>query len=52
MSCLGLPLSLTRLKRIYFQQLEDRVAGKLVPRLGRNATMAVMVLVKEGAYKH
>jgi hypothetical protein len=28
---LGLPLSVQRLKRIHFQNLEDKVAGKLVP---------------------
>jgi hypothetical protein len=47
MKYLGLPLSVKCLKRIHFQHLEDRVAAKLVPWLGRNATMAGrLVLVK------
>jgi hypothetical protein len=40
MRYLGLPLSLTRLKRIDLQYLEDKVAGKLVPWLGRHVFMA------------
>jgi hypothetical protein len=40
MKYLGLPLSITRLKRIHFQPLEDKVAAKLVPWLGKHATMA------------
>ena len=39
MKYLGLPLSVTRLKRIYFQPVEDRVARKLRPWEGNNATM-------------
>jgi hypothetical protein len=31
MKYLGLPLSVTRLKRIHFQPLEDKVAAKLIP---------------------
>ena len=31
MRYLGLPLSVTRLKRIHFQYLEEKVAGKLPP---------------------
>ena len=47
MKYLGLPLSVTRLKRIHFQQLEDRVAGKLRPWIGKHSTMARrMVLVR------
>jgi hypothetical protein len=37
---LGLPLSVTRLKRVHFQPLEDKVAAKLVPWIGKHATMA------------
>jgi hypothetical protein len=40
MKYLGLPLSITRLKRIHFQPLEDKVAAKLVPWLGKHVTMA------------
>jgi hypothetical protein len=36
----GLPLSVKRLKRIHFQPLEDKVARKLVPWIGKNVTMA------------
>ena len=47
MKYLGLPLSVTRLKRVHFQPLEDRVAGKLRPWEGKNTTMAGRaVLVK------
>jgi hypothetical protein len=47
MRYLGLPLSLTRLKRIHLQYLEDKVFGKLVPWLGKHASMARRtVLVK------
>ena len=47
MKYLGLPLSVKGLKRCHFQHLEDRVAGKLVPWIGRHATMAGrLVLVK------
>jgi hypothetical protein len=47
MRYLGLPLSLTRLKRVHLQFLEDKVVGKLVPWLGKHTTMAGrMVLVK------
>jgi hypothetical protein len=40
MRYLGLPLSVTRLRRIHFQLLEDKVASKLVPWLGKHVTMA------------
>jgi hypothetical protein len=40
MRYLGLPLSLTRLKRVHLQYLEDKVAGKLVPWLGKHTSMA------------
>jgi hypothetical protein len=40
MKYLGLPLSVTKLKRIHFQALEDKVASKLVPLLGKHVTMA------------
>jgi hypothetical protein len=40
MKYLGLPLSVTRLKRIHFQPLEDKVARKLVPWIGKHVTMA------------
>jgi hypothetical protein len=35
-----MPLSVERLKRIYFQPLEDKVATKLVPWIGKHVTMA------------
>jgi hypothetical protein len=37
MKYLGLPLSVTHLKGINFQQLVDRVAGKVVPWIGKHA---------------
>jgi hypothetical protein len=40
MKYLGLPLSFTRLRRIHFQSLEYKVTAKLVPWLGKHATMA------------
>ena len=40
MKYLGLPLLVRRLRRIHFQHLEDRVAGKLTPWIGRHANMA------------
>jgi hypothetical protein len=40
MKYFGLPLSVKRLKRIHFQPLEDKVAGKLVPWIGKHVTMA------------
>jgi hypothetical protein len=40
MRYLGLPLSVTRLKRIHFQPLEDKVASKLRPWIGKHVTMA------------
>jgi hypothetical protein len=40
MRYLGLPLSVTHLRRIHFQLLEDKVASKLVPWLGKHVTMA------------
>jgi hypothetical protein len=44
---LGLPLSVCHLRRIHFQNLEDKVANKLVPWIGKHATMAERtVLVK------
>ena len=44
---LGLPLSVTRLKRIHFQFLEDKVARKLPPWIARHvATPGRVVLVK------
>ena len=47
MRYLGLPLSVKRLKRIHFQHLEDKVAGKLPPWQGRHvATAGRAVLVK------
>ena len=47
MKYLGLPLSVTRLKRIHFQSLEDRVAARLRPWVGKHVTMAGRtVLVK------
>src|SRR5438128_2053970 len=47
MRYLGLPLSITQLSRIHFQYLEDKVAGKLAPWIGKHITMAGrLVLVK------
>jgi hypothetical protein len=40
MKYLELPLSFTQLKRIHFQPLEDKVAAKLTPWIGRHVTMA------------
>jgi hypothetical protein len=40
MKYLGLPLSVKRLKRIHFQPLEDKVATKHVPWIGKHVTMA------------
>jgi hypothetical protein len=40
MKYLGLPLAITRLRRIHFQPLEDKVAAKLVPWLGKHVSMA------------
>ena len=40
MKYLGLPLTVTRLKTIHFQPLEDKVATKLIPWIGRHVTMA------------
>jgi hypothetical protein len=45
MKYLGLPLLVTRLKRINFQTLEDRVAAKLVPWIGKHATIAVQTML-------
>jgi hypothetical protein len=36
----ALPLSMHRLRRIHFQPLEDKVATKLVPYMGKHVTMA------------
>ena len=47
MRYLGLPLSFTRLKRIHFQFLEDKVVAKLPPWIARHvATPGRVVLVK------
>ena len=47
MRYLGLPLSVKRLKRIHFQYLEDKIAGKLPPWQGRHvASAGCVVLVK------
>ena len=44
---LGLPLSVTRLKRIHFQYLEDKIASKLPPWSAMHvATLGRIVLVK------
>jgi hypothetical protein len=40
MKNLGLPLLVKRLKRIYFQPLENKVATKLVPWTGKHVTKA------------
>ena len=40
MKYLGLLLTVLRLKRVHFQSLEDKVAGKLRPWDGKNTTMA------------
>jgi hypothetical protein len=40
MKYLGLPLAIKRLKRIHFQPLEDKVATKLIPWMGKHVTMA------------
>jgi mannosylglycoprotein endo-beta-mannosidase len=40
MKYLGLPLSVHRLKRIHFQPLEDKVAAKLAPWIGKHVNMA------------
>jgi hypothetical protein len=40
MKYLGLPLLVKRLKRIHFQPLEDEVAIKLLPWIGKHVTMA------------
>jgi hypothetical protein len=40
MKYLELPLSVTQLKIIHFQPLEDKVAAKLIPWIGRHVTMA------------
>jgi hypothetical protein len=37
---LGVPLLVRQLKRIYFQQLKDKMAGKLVTWDGKNITAA------------
>jgi hypothetical protein len=37
---LGLPLSVRRLKRIHFQPLEDKVANKLIPWVGKHVTFS------------
>jgi hypothetical protein len=39
MKYLGLSLSATRLKRIHFQPLEEKVVARLIPWLGKNVTM-------------
>jgi hypothetical protein len=46
MCYLGLSLSLTRLKHIHLQYLEDKVAGKLVPWLGKHTLAVRNVLVE------
>ena len=47
MRYLGLPLSVSRLKRIHFQFLEDKVAGKLPPWVAKHvAAPGRVVLVK------
>ena len=47
MRYLGLPLAVKRLKRIHFQYLEDKIAGKLPPWQGRLvASAGRVVLVK------
>lgn len=47
MRYLGLPLSVKHFKRIHFQHLEDKVAGKLTPSIGRHvASAGRIVLVK------
>jgi hypothetical protein len=40
MTYLGLPLSVRRLKRIHYQPLEDKVAIKLIPWVGKHVTFA------------
>jgi hypothetical protein len=40
MKYLGLLLSVKRLKRIHFQPLEDKMANKLMPWIGKHVTMA------------
>jgi hypothetical protein len=47
MKYLSLPLSVLRLKGIHFQPLEDKVAGKLVPWIGKHVTMAGHVTLVE-----
>jgi hypothetical protein len=48
MKYVGLPLFVTRLKRIHFQPLEDKVAIKLIPWLGKHVNVAgCSTLVKE-----
>ena len=43
MKYLGLPLSVTRLRRVHFQPLEDKVAGKLVPWAGRSTLVKAVL---------
>jgi hypothetical protein len=40
MKYLGLPLSVSKLKRIHFQPLEDKFIGKVVLWIGKHVTMA------------
>jgi hypothetical protein len=44
---LRLPLSVTRLKRIHFQPLEDKVAAKLLPSIGKHVTKAIRATLCE-----
>jgi hypothetical protein len=53
MEYIGLPLSMTRLKRIHFQGLKDTVIAKLVPWIGKHATMVgCLMLVKAVLTSH
>jgi hypothetical protein len=45
MCYLGLPLSVTRLKRVHFQPLEDKVTIKFIPWIGKHVTVAGRVNV-------
>jgi hypothetical protein len=40
MKYLGLPLSVSKLKRIHFQPLDDKFIGKLVLWIGKHVTLA------------
>ena len=57
MKYLGLPLTVSRLRRIHFQPLEDKVANKLIPWHGKHISMDGAKLVKSvltsvAAYHH